>query len=334
MNDVKSISPATDLFSVCAVFLEYLQGQPLDFSRLCSSKKAVSGKIELLEKMPKEVKQKAEAILHKGLKLPPKRRYQSAEELKSDFTELLKRIKDYGFAVRVKKIAVITAVFLAVCGAMVWGAVTVNNIGYPLTKQQAAVNDTAMKSVITVITALDFQIRNEREALQYLLEFSPETAQEVIRQAIEINDTWNHNNIDSGLFANTPLDIELLKDIYRQPGLHHAWQRDMLTRFSYMVGADSIYIEPYKQEAVENYLAYLDTYERLIFVKIYRLLLPINDRGRSGVLDALRRSTEIGRAYASFEPPENMIDLDNIILRLQNDLNALDVKLDIIRVGG
>jgi serine/threonine protein kinase len=333
LNDKKSISPATDLFSVCAIFLEYLQGQPLDFSRLCSSKKVMPQKIELLEKESKEVRQKAAAILHKGLKLPPKRRYQSTEELKADFVELLKRIKDYGTIARIKKLAITAAAILTVCGGLVWGAVTINNIGYPRTQREITLNTTAMNGVITVITGLDLQIRNERQVLENLLAVEPEAAQENIRLALEENDAWNYDGIDSGLFANTPLDLALLEDIYRQPQRHNEWQRDILTRFSYMVSADSIYTEQYKREAVENYLAYLDTYERLVFFKIYKLLLPLNESGRSGVLNDLRHSTEIGRVYTDFEPPQNVVDLDNIIIRLQNDLNALERRLNIIRTA-
>lgn len=96
IQDKNSISFATDLFSVCAVFLEYLQGKPLDFSILYSGGKLIDSDSGLLADIPATAAEKALAIVKKGLKLPPRQRYQSIESLRSDFIELKNRINGIG----------------------------------------------------------------------------------------------------------------------------------------------------------------------------------------------------------------------------------------------
>lgn len=96
MQDKNSISFATDLFSVCAVFLEYLQGKPLDFSILYSGGKLIDSDSGLLANVPATAVEKALAIVKKGLKLPPRQRYQSIEALRRDFIELKNRINGIG----------------------------------------------------------------------------------------------------------------------------------------------------------------------------------------------------------------------------------------------
>jgi Protein kinase domain. len=96
LQDKKSISFASDLFSVCAIFLEYLQGKPLDFYILYSSGKILDCNTELLANIPATAAAKAVSIIKKGLRLPPKMRYQSIEDLRADFIELRNRINCVG----------------------------------------------------------------------------------------------------------------------------------------------------------------------------------------------------------------------------------------------
>ncbi len=96
LQDKNSISQASDLFSVCAIFFEYLRGKPLDFSLLYSRKGLLKSDMGMLAKLPATAAAKAAAIIRKGLKLPPGQRYQSIEELRADFKELKNRIKGIG----------------------------------------------------------------------------------------------------------------------------------------------------------------------------------------------------------------------------------------------
>lgn len=96
LQDKNSISQASDLFSVCAIFFEYLMGKPLDFSLLYSRKGLLKPDMGMLGKLPATAAAKAASIIRKGLKLPPGQRYQSIEELREDFVELKNRIKGIG----------------------------------------------------------------------------------------------------------------------------------------------------------------------------------------------------------------------------------------------
>lgn len=96
LQDKNSISFASDLFSVCAVFLECLQGRPLDFSILYSGGRILGFNAGLLANAPAVAAAKAVAIIKRGLKLPPKQRYQSIEDLRADFIELRNRINGIG----------------------------------------------------------------------------------------------------------------------------------------------------------------------------------------------------------------------------------------------
>lgn len=96
LQDKNSISQASDLFSVCAIFFEYLNGKPLDFSLLYSRGKLLKTDTGLLANVPTTAADKVLSIIKKGLKLPPKQRYQSIEDLREDFEELKNRIIGIG----------------------------------------------------------------------------------------------------------------------------------------------------------------------------------------------------------------------------------------------
>lgn len=96
LRDKKAIAPATDLFSICAIFFECLTGHALDFSDVYKGELRVDANAKLLAGVCATAVEKAVAIMRKGLKLPPKQRYQSVQSLRNDLNELNRRIAGVG----------------------------------------------------------------------------------------------------------------------------------------------------------------------------------------------------------------------------------------------
>ena len=93
LQEPKSICPATDLFSVCAVFAECIQGKPLDTETLTWGKiKPFDKSIPILAEAPSTVIHKVNSIIRRGLRLFYQHRFQKIEEMQNEFEELLNRI--------------------------------------------------------------------------------------------------------------------------------------------------------------------------------------------------------------------------------------------------
>lgn len=202
---------------------------------------------------------------------------------------------------------------------------------YPVTAEQINLNSMAMNGVVSAMTGMDEQLRNEKNVLKGLLELEPSAAQEKIAQALLKNDLIRYEPINAALFVHTPLDIRLLEDLYSLPKQHNLWQRDMLERFACMVAEDSIYTPKMRAKAVADYQEYLSVYEKMIFAKIYKLMQPLNETGRKDLLKALSYSSEIGNVYLLFDVPDDPQDLDNIIFKAEERLGSLNQSLDIVR---
>lgn len=96
LRDIASVGPASDLYSVCVVFLTCLLGGPP--SGILRKIPPV-GNAAPLKGVSATVFHQALAILRKGLRSSPKLRYQTADEAIADFSELLQRL-DRGGATR------------------------------------------------------------------------------------------------------------------------------------------------------------------------------------------------------------------------------------------
>lgn len=100
LQEEKSIGPASDLFSVCAVFFRMLTGRPLGDSDLMGRgvKKCFPRDLAVFRDEPTTAAGKAVQILCRGLHLLARKRYQSAAELEGDFRELILRIDGKGIS--------------------------------------------------------------------------------------------------------------------------------------------------------------------------------------------------------------------------------------------
>lgn len=95
-GDTGALSPATDLYSVAAVFYRCLMGRKLSLMDALRPMAPDGKESPLLEGQPQTVSAMVSAILKKGLDIVPTRRYQSIAQLRLDLTELLDRIDCVG----------------------------------------------------------------------------------------------------------------------------------------------------------------------------------------------------------------------------------------------
>jgi len=89
LRDLASVGPASDLYSVCVVFLACLLGEtPSGILR----KIPPVGNAAPLKGVSATVFHQVLSILRKGLRSSPKQRYQTADEAIADFSELIQRL--------------------------------------------------------------------------------------------------------------------------------------------------------------------------------------------------------------------------------------------------
>ena len=90
LHQKKELGPWTDLYSVCAVFYEYLPGKNCQRTENWKGTgELVSPYSRILLHEKERTAEKLNAILRKGLELLPQNRYQDIGEMKGDIQELL-----------------------------------------------------------------------------------------------------------------------------------------------------------------------------------------------------------------------------------------------------
>lgn len=89
-----ALTPATDLFSVCAIFYQMLTGRPLTENECCGQfLSGVCGEVDrACEALPQTARLQAVRIIRKGIQPLSGQRYQSIDELRQAMMELLNRI--------------------------------------------------------------------------------------------------------------------------------------------------------------------------------------------------------------------------------------------------
>lgn len=100
LEDYEDICPATDLFSVCAVWFRMLTGRKLTKEELAGKgiRKCFPSKLPVFQGEPMTAVWKTVQIMVKGLHVLPRRRYLSVEELREDVEELIRRIDGRGIS--------------------------------------------------------------------------------------------------------------------------------------------------------------------------------------------------------------------------------------------
>lgn len=96
LSDFASVSCASDLYSVTAVYYHCLTGEILTPFQMSRSAPPDISECALLKALPDTVCSMVAQILKKGLAALPRRRYQTTEEMRLDFQELIDRIDGIG----------------------------------------------------------------------------------------------------------------------------------------------------------------------------------------------------------------------------------------------
>ena len=95
LRDLEQVGPASDLYSVCAVFLACLLGRTPEPGELGCRLPAL-GSVPALRDAPATAFHQAGAILRRGLKAPPGQRFQTADQLIAALAELEARLTGGG----------------------------------------------------------------------------------------------------------------------------------------------------------------------------------------------------------------------------------------------
>lgn len=100
LREIKNICPATDIYSVCALWFHMLVKRRLDEEEIIKNKIAepLSEALGRFDGEYATVTCKAVQIIKKGLHVLPRKRYQSVQELRDDVEELLLRIDQKGIS--------------------------------------------------------------------------------------------------------------------------------------------------------------------------------------------------------------------------------------------
>lgn len=95
-GDLASVTRASDLYSVTAIFYQCLTGKLLTPFQMSRPQPPDVSETRLLSDQPDTVRSMVAHILKRGLAVLPRRRYQTAEEMRQDFSELIDRIDGIG----------------------------------------------------------------------------------------------------------------------------------------------------------------------------------------------------------------------------------------------
>jgi len=342
LRERRSISYASDLFSLCAVFYELVQGKPLNFSNLYTGAQSIDQKSELLKDATPQIKTKIAQILRQGLKLPPKRRYQSIDELRRELSELERLV--YGDdvlrkAVRLfrKHTVAVVAVTLVLAFALSFAAIAAHERfrGYPVTTQEKYVTDNAMTALAVSLDKLGRQIGNDLSALraygegyERFLKASQEN--EPINAACILSQSYQASSLDAFRAGASPLPFDLLLELLNAPDDYRAWSDRMLASLR-LILPDSRYPEADRDAIVELYMQYIDAYADAYYLKAELILLPLNEDGRKELLKMLPYMPVFGDMFVAQPFGGDQTELES---RLRTAENALqDAKAQLLSYG-
>jgi serine/threonine protein kinase len=341
MNQRREISPATDLFSVCAVFAQLLSGKPLDFSLLYTGGQVLRTDAKLLADMPPAVSAKAMVIAKRGLKLPPGRRYQSITELRVDLLELADLI--YGEDVfdklsklHSKRTIPIIAVSVVLALVLSFSAFHLSNtfLSYPISVQEKNAARNATAALTSSIAKLGSQMQNDLNALQaydngYIAFVNIAAKNHVLNESLVLTEIYKEDSLKPYKTIGSPLPFDLLLDLLNAPNEYRTWSDNMHRQLFTVLADDSIYPLADRVAIADLYEDYITCRADAYYINIQRIVLPLNDDGKRDFLQELPYVAVFGEKFAERTFSKEQAELESAwkaeSVRLQNIITTLQL---------
>lgn len=336
LKDERSVSCASDLFSVCAVLLELLQGRPLDYSVLYMGGAILEP--GLLQNETPLVRKRVSEILTKGLKLPPKRRFQSVGELRAEIQELEALVSGedvFKKSVRfVKRHTALTMLLTLFCAAIISFAViriSENAQAYPVTLQEKYAADTIMTALATSLDKLGAQIRNDLDTADaYGAGYAQFTKLAELNasknNALTLSAAFDENTLAALGASASPMPQKYLLDLLNAPDDYRQWASETLDTLQSVLG-DGKYPADDKKEILSLYTQYIEAYVNVCYSKVQIVVHPLSEDGRKELLAALPYMPVFGGKFLSNSFGSSKAELESALLTAQNAMKDLHVKL-------
>lgn len=278
LQDKSAVSAASDLFSVCAIFLEFLRGQPLDFTALYSGEKITADDAQLLKGVPEAVAMTALAIVKKGLRFSPGRRYQSVLELRVDLIDLLDGLS----RIKRKRTVIIAVAGILLIAALTFGAVRAADYltaSYPKTQQEIYAAENIMTELADSLGMLGRQIDSDLKLLSGVAE---RTDSAPLR-----DEGYSEDDVRAILGSRSPIPLSTLTELLNAPEDYAEWSDVMRECLSAVLGDESVYPEDDKTAIIGLYKEYISSYASVCYIKLQLVIQPLNAEGKKPILNAL-----------------------------------------------
>ena len=320
LQDSSAISPASDLFSVCAIFFEFLRGEPLDFALLYSGAKEPFEETPLLSGIPAKAASMALMIVKKGLRLSPGRRYQSVLELKVDLIELLSVLRS-----RKRKRVVLgfVAGALLTC-LLVFGFIYASEYltSYPRTRQEIYAAENTAAALAESLGRIGRRIDNDLRALEAYNtgDINAEDRYAAANAALLRSKPYSRDYVRTMLGARSPMPLSTVTELLNAPEDYAGWSDSMLEYLRIMFRDGSIYPESDRELISKMFADYIDCYAAICYAKLRLAILPLNTDGKRPILNALPYIPLFGEKFvaqpftADKDELESILETENVKL--------------------
>jgi hypothetical protein len=256
------------------------------FAALYSGERIASEQLPLLSGVRKDIAGKALAVIKKGLRLAPGRRYQSAVELKLDFLDIL---RDLSCLQRkrhaVTAACIFSAVVLTVAATLFIGHLTAP---YPNTANEISAAANAMTALGDSLARLGMLIDAD---LRFLKGDAPAA------NPAYANAAWTSNEIIETLGPRSPIPAAQLSALLDAPVEYAAWSAGIREKIAGFSAEESPYPETTRNEITALYTKHIDSYANICFIRLELTVLPLNADGKKTVLDMLPYTLTFGEIF-------------------------------------